>query len=122
MWVRETWQELYKWLDNGRLSDESKYYYAADGEPEIEMTDDNGFRLDKFKWRPSIHMPKEAARIFLEVTDLRVERVQDITEEDALKEGFSSRLDFRATWNSIYNNWNENPYVWVIEFERCDKP
>ena len=67
-------------------------------------------------------MPKEAARIFLKVTDIRVEKVKDITEEDASKEGFSDRLEFGAAWNSIYNNWNENPYVWVIEFERCDKP
>lgn len=93
------------------------------------------------KWRPSIHMPKEAARIWLKVTDVRVERLQDITEEQALKEGasneplieggenFPALYDFIGIWNSTIERpdldrygWEANPYVWVIEFERCEKP
>ena len=120
LWVRETW---------GDYGDDAQYYYRADypdGAKTYEWPELDEFEekiiCDLPKWRPSIHMPKEAARIFLKVTGIRVERVQDITEEDALKEGFSDRLEFGAAWNSIYNNWNENPYVWVIEFERCNKP
>lgn len=94
------------------------------------------------KWHPSIHMPKEAARIWLNITDVRVERLQDITVEDALAEGMdkyirlNGELDensiitsFIGIWNSTIKKadldcygWDANPWVWVIEFERCDKP
>lgn len=94
------------------------------------------------KWHPSIHMPKEAARIWLEVTNVRVERLQNITAEDALSEGMdkyirlNGELDensiitsFIGIWNSTIKKsnldrygWNANPWVWVIEFERCEKP
>ena len=87
-------------------------------------------------------MPKEAARIWLEVTNVRVERLQDITIENALKEGvdkyirLNGELDensiitsFIGIWNSTvkksdldFYGWDANPYVWVIEFEVCDKP
>ncbi|MEG0471358.1 MAG: hypothetical protein RR588_03395 [Solibacillus sp.] len=98
------------------------------------------------KWRPSIHMPKDAARIFLKVTDVRVERLQNITEEQAQKEGapFMSTpwvagkgdsyiQGFGYLWDEIYNpkhpvryesdntvfyGWKANPWVWVIKFER----
>ncbi len=91
-------------------------------------------------WSSSIHMPKAAARIWLKVTDVRVERLQDITEEQAMAEGASvSEFDveceytnvneFCSIWNmtlkkselEIYG-WDANPWVWVIEFERCEKP
>ena len=88
------------------------------------------------KWHPSIHMPKEAARIFLRVTDVRVERLKDIG--DCTKEGiapgthatahmndYDERCDFAALWNSTIPKkdldkygWEANPWVWVIEFER----
>ena len=99
------------------------------------------------KWHPSIHMPKEAARIWLKVTDVRVERLQEITEEEAGAEGavdnrgfihsydneythiHTAREDFAEIWNNTVKKsdfdrygWDANPWVWVIEFERCDKP
>lgn len=85
------------------------------------------------KWHPSIHMPKEAARIWLKVTDVRVERLQDMTDDDAEAEGCfdytSTALGFPDVWDSTIKKsdldrygWDANPWVWVIEFERCDKP
>lgn len=91
------------------------------------------------RWHPSIHMPKEAARIWLKVTDVRVERLQEITELGATKEGCvydveyalgnTAKGHFIELWNSTIKKsdrdrygWDANPYVWVIEFERCEKP
>ena len=98
-------------------------------------------------WHPSIRMPKEAARIWLKVTDVRVERLQDITEEGAKKEGAIDNRGFIHSPNNEYDNvhtarehfvkiwnntikksnldrygWDASPWVWVIEFERCEKP
>lgn len=89
------------------------------------------------KWHPSIHMPKEAARIWLKVTNVRVERLQDISGEDLIKEGidfFQSNYvrvafnEFKNIWNSTIKKsdidrygWDASPWVWVIEFERCEK-
>lgn len=86
------------------------------------------------KWHPSIHMPRSVSRLTLKVTDVRIERVQDITEEQAIKEGVNKHHQLPAfkspvghhtspvyayeeLWNSIYGDWKQNPYVWVIEFE-----
>ncbi|HHF3145282.1 TPA: hypothetical protein ACPJ10_001698 [Vibrio diabolicus] len=82
------------------------------------------------KWTPSIHMPRWASRLTLRVTDVRIERVKDITDEQARSEGCwygvgGGEVDlavppqdhFPTLWDSIYQNWDENPYVWVIEFE-----
>lgn len=89
-------------------------------------------------WKPSIHMPKEAARIFLKVTDVRVEKLQDITDEEAKREGsqpqnpfdydvnkWPNKEHFKEIWNSTVKKsdidrygWGANPWVWVIEFER----
>lgn len=86
------------------------------------------------KWHPSIHMPKEAARIFLRVTGVRVERLQDITSDGVRAEGTSGRFGatrgaFEMLWESTVKpadralyGWAANPWVWVIEFERCEKP
>ena len=99
------------------------------------------------KWHPPIHMPKEAARIWLKVKDVLVERLQEISEEQAKEEGAIDNLGFihspdneydsihtakehfKQIWNStikksdIYRyGWDANPWVWVIEFERCEKP
>ena len=93
------------------------------------------------KWHPSIHMPKEAARIFLRVTDVRVERLQEITDEGAKAEGANNGIGvadkmresaiqrFQKIWDSTIKptvlsayGWEANPYVWAVEFERCEKP
>jgi hypothetical protein len=88
---------------------------------------------EDLRWRPSIHMPRWASRITLEITGIRVERLQEITEEDAEKEGvvaepvfdtvspqgwMSWTASFARLWDSIYGNWNANPFVWVVEFRR----
>lgn len=89
LYVRETWQYLYELDGNEQvIEDTGKYYYAAtDTIPFNTYVDENGVRHDHAPWRPSIHMPKEAARIWLKVTDVRVERLQDITPKDAENEG-----------------------------------
>jgi len=91
LYVRETYCELC-YVDENRIThyDQRKYYYKTDGDYQIDLYDDNGFYLDdqRMKWHPSIHMPKVAARIFLRVADVRVERLQDITEEECYNEGF----------------------------------
>lgn len=96
------------------------------------------------KWHPSIHMPKEAARIFLRVTDVQVERLKNMTLDDFLSEGVALRPEafndpenaymqakslFVDLWDSTINTqqltlyrWDANPWVWVIAFERCEKP
>lgn len=92
------------------------------------------------RWHPSIHMPKEAARIWLNVTDVRVEQLQEITSEHICREGVEveyphvlngeeKRYAFSTLWNSTVKKsdldrygWKANPWVWVIEFERCEKP
>lgn len=92
------------------------------------------------RWHPSIHMPKEAARIWLKCTDVRVERLQEITIDGIRNEGISSMAvhagdmeialkEWKNLWNSTIkksdldqHGWDANPWVWVIEFERCEKP
>lgn len=92
------------------------------------------------KWRPSIHMPKEAARIWLKVKDVRVEKLQEITIDDIRNEGLTSMSvhagdmeiafeEWKILWDSTIKKsdldcygWDANPWVWVIEFERCEKP
>ena len=127
LYVRETW------CKGSYGNEKEKYYYKAD---------DNNFFCT---WHPSIHMPKEAARIFLKVTDVRVERLQDITDDGAKAEGANWKNGknvgweekmrrtaverFAEIWESTIkktdkhiHGWNANPYVWVVEFERCEKP
>lgn len=123
LYVRETWKEAPK-----------GYYYYEDWQK-----DDIA---DVTKWKPSIHMPKEAARIWLKVTNVRVERLQEISAESALAEGADKYIhtnggldenmtitSFIGIWNSTIKKsdldrygWDANPYVWVISFERCEKP
>lgn len=122
LYVRETWSLRF---------DGEKYFYKADkntSREEKRLLDYNDV-----KWRPSIHMPKEAARIWLKVTNVRVERLQNITEDGAEVEGCfdytSTALGFPDVWDSTIKKsdldrygWNTNPWVWVIKFERCEKP
>lgn len=121
LYVRETWKKA----PNG-------YYYYEDWQ--------RNDIADVTKWKPSIHMPKEAARIWLKVTDVRVERLQDMTSEQISREGVEveyphvlngeeKRYAFSTLWNSTIKKsdidrygWDANPYVWVISFERCEKP
>lgn len=141
LWVRETWS----------ISDGYYLYRAFPGvgmEPEKQ---DAAMREMGLKWHPSIHMPREAARIFLRVIGVRVERLQEITAEVALDEGTdmkfpepkpsyislaytemrlkpAARQSFSELWDSTIKpkdrtayGWAANPWVWVIEFERISK-
>ena len=113
LWVRET----FKGYGRGELP--PKFYYRA-SDPDV---------WPHLKWTPSIHMPREASRINLEITDIRIERVQDITYIEAKAEGVNyergstdPRDVFRHLWNSIYKNWNDDPWVWVVEFKVIQEP
>ncbi len=147
LYVRETWQYLYELDGNEQIiEDTGKYYYAATDTITFNTyVDENGLKHEHVPWRPSIHMPKEAARIWLKVTDVRVERLQEITEDGAKAEGanfkngknvgFEEKMNrtaierFAEIWNSTIKKadldrygWDASPWVWVIEFERCEKP
>lgn len=147
LYVRETWTE-----------ECGKYYYRADYDSDYLdpcETLSGGYPAScrnhpgcdgcmatstRIHWHPSIHMPKEAARIWLKVTDVRVERLQDITADSIRNEGLSSLAvhcgdmeialkEWENLWNSTIKKsdldrygWDANPWVWVIEFERCEKP
>ena len=115
LWVRETWAHR-RWM-LGDASPSPTTVYRADGE-DLKGCD---------RWRPSIHMPRWASRITLEVVGVRVERLQDISEEDAKAEGiewvigYRSRIPlFSALWERINGpgSWDANPWVWVVEFRR----
>lgn len=157
LYIRETWERFECWNcdgdERGNCPKEPKksvldktcgcYMYRATDEISGDA-----------KWHPSIHMPKEAARIWLKVTDVRVERLHDITYNGALREGSEGircdhvalgvhgctdcmntgwieppQVEFMQIWNSTIKKsnlnrygWDANSWVWVIEFERCDKP
>ena len=143
LYIRETWERFECWNcdgdERGNCPKEPKksvldktcgcYMYRATD----EISGDT-------KWHPSIHMPKEAARIWLEVTNVRVERLWEISADGIRNEGLSSAAvhcgdmeialkEWEKLWNSIIPKkdidrygWQANPWVWVIEFERCEKP
>lgn len=127
LWVRETWhKDAGRYMYRANYSKDEKFYQNG---KEVEL-----------RWHPSIHMPKEAARIFLRVKDVRVERLQNILScaGEVAKEGIpyndegdreASGLRFKELWNSTVKpgdrfrvGWEGNPWVWVIEFERIEKP
>lgn len=147
LWVRETWQyagftedgyPFVRYQADGarRLHDRSPSDEWSERWSDIwaGLSDQSNYDIDGTasdrRWRPSIHMPRWASRITLEVTGVRVERLQDISEADALAEGVDSlpldtrlatpRLDFSALWESINGSgsWDANPWVWVVEFRR----
>lgn len=138
LWVRETWATV---LDNLVMRSECDLAYRA--------TDPDWSNCDVFRWRPSIHMPRWACRLTLEITDVRVERLQDISEQDAEAEGAEPltvddatpderelldlplmedrnpyRNGFAVLWDSINGkrpgcDWQSNPFVWAVTFRRC---
>jgi hypothetical protein len=124
LWVRETWVDLrgmgVTYLEDG---EPCNIAYAADTKP---GSDGDKARIAYgIKWKPSIFMPRTASRITLEITNVRVERLQNITEEDAEQEGVASNvaclIEFHKLWESINGKkypWASNPWVWVIEFKR----
>ncbi|HHW7582693.1 hypothetical protein MWR38_12225 [Klebsiella pneumoniae] len=162
VWVRETWGVVsHAFSDDGLMIDwvpdrpttaihempfGNGYYsgyaiYAVDGD--FTWGDDDGYEDGRSCWKPSIHMPRAASRILLEITNVRVERLNAISEEDARAEGIidggclncgepepcgcanpepDATDAFAYLWQSIYGqeNWNANPWVWVIEFKRVE--
>ncbi|WP_455797450.1 hypothetical protein [Clostridium butyricum] len=129
IYVRETWGISNPLGDFAMNNRTAEYVYKAGyskGE-RIPMVREQEKNLGV--WKPSIHMPKDAARIFLKVTSARVERLQDITEDGIRAEGITEEwpphaMDkFRKLWDSTTKEyrWETNPWVWVIEFERIEK-
>lgn len=160
LWVRETWARtvnvhgLSPWPERPHLrTDDIEYIdtpweaiiYRADGE--WSWCDGDGFSSERSHWKPSIHMPRSASRILLEITSVRVELLQDITQADAVAEGVQSNYpcggcgarwkpcigcrhsfsnaavdQYRILWESVNGSgsWDINPWVWVIEFKRIE--
>ena len=146
LYVRET----FKTFSNITMDNEVGVIYKADNK-EVILPCNGDYECEYVfndKWKPSVHMPKKYARIFLKVTNVRVERLQDIGEDDLEKEGIVSysekwenmeckctennrcqrycdrRVDFIKLWNSTAKDgckWEDNPYVFVYEFERINK-
>lgn len=138
LWVRETWAPL----PGGRAEKPEDCMYRAD--PMFKPSGPGDFA---WIWKPSIYMPRWASRITLEITAVRVERLQCITEEDAKKEGITCTMDacnrpiwgphgpqigfcgspvdaYHGLWESIHGpgSWSLNPWVWVLEFKRVETP
>lgn len=130
LWVRETWSTTDKCgLYPNWPTDGIHYIYKAD-DPTCDAA-------KEARWYPSVHMPKEAARIFLRANDVRVDWLHAMDEEAAIAEGFadspagtdSPLTRFAELWDKTIKRedlrefgWHANPWVWVIEFERCEKP
>lgn len=139
LWVRETWrvgnpEHKYHGADNSAC-----FVYRAGGVAWNPIPVDVKYSRDE-KWRPSIHMPKWATRLRIRVTDVWVERLHGLSEDDALAEGntghpvdghagypigYSPVDEFRGAWDSIYAKrglrWNTNPWVWACKFERIQR-
>lgn len=146
LWVRET--SLWVMRDHAHdllegSKDNNQIVYKA-------SVNEDWFNYAKekynYKWKPSLFMPKDACRIFLKITNVRVERLADISPNDSIKEGIEVEgsnpwykdyirnidfypfanpwFSFRSLWISINgkDSWNANPWVWVIEFKRVEKP
>lgn len=151
LYVRETWKcwraHRYEATADIRFragGDDVRLQFANGNTDSINRLDYDTFVHKWFshngEWKPSLFMPKEAARIWLNVTDVRVERLRDITPEQIGREGVEveyphvlngeeKRYAFSTLWNSTIKKSNlnrygldANPWVWVIEFERCEKP
>ena len=134
LWVRENFCPIYP--------EDPHYNGGRPIEYDYQATYKHGHRLgdligEKKKWKPSIHMPRTASRITLEITGVRVERLHDISESDAIAEGVRVHADhhekpcssiyspvqaYRDLWESINGagSWDANPWVWVVEFKRVE--
>jgi len=117
LWVRESFCPIYP--------QDPHYNGGRPIEYDYQATYKHGDRLGdligvKKKWKPSIHMPRAASSITLEVTDVRVERLGDVSESDARAEGVQSVAEFKELWASINgpSSWDANPFVWVVSFRR----
>jgi len=151
LWCKETWA-VHEYYNHRKPIDIPQgVTVECRALPELVRTDGDGHRKiregERGKWRPSIHMPRWASRIDLEITDIRVERLQEITEQDAIAEGcrliaagiqhfelkptphftepprpFTRRDHFIGLWDALNEKrgypWESNPFVWVIEFKR----
>ncbi len=122
IWVRETWAEA------GASAPDLKLYRANYPE-HVPSIYENVPPAEEIRWTPSIHMPRTASRILLEITDVRVERLRSMSQDDARAEGviaasgpMEAGLAFRELWDSIYGeeSWKATPWVWVIEFKRVE--
>ena len=137
LYVRETWGDYRECTEDG--GGVYVLYRADYPDGAKQVTHPDGIVYELPKWHPSIHMPKGAARIFLRVTDVRVERLQDMKMSDIQAEGVVPvsvnggqwqqwQMDYmKPVWDKTIKNrgrygWDANPWVWVIEFERCDQP
>lgn len=138
LWVRETWakSELFENVQSGGPLNTLIHYKASENQIDYPV------KFKRSKWKPSIFMPKSACRLFVEVTNVRIERLKDISEGDARKEGverlfpnfksynknhpfcYTAYGSFKSLWQSINgaDSWESNPWVWVIEFERIERP
>lgn len=142
LYVRETFAEFLSLWDASKI-----YYYKANGEPIVRIFDDNEKLLEDqtIHWKSPVQMPKSAARIFLRVTGVRVERLQDITDEQAVSEGCQGVFSgdgstvgsgwdvtptdiYKKLWDNNINpadravyGWAANPWVWVVEFKCISK-
>nr|DAY89307.1 MAG TPA: ASCH domain protein [Caudoviricetes sp.] len=135
LYVRETWCD--RWLPDGFLEGSERYGYKADGEPAYGLWgNDSQCKLEV--WIPSIHMPKEAARLFLKITKIYPEKLRMIEVGECKREGIKLNFEitdsftaseyisaFEELWDSTVNKkdidqygFNANPWVWVIEFEK----
>jgi hypothetical protein len=133
LWVRETWQRIYERHDGQRFTEARPGFQYRRSWIEYAATSSE----PPPKWRPSIHMPRAHCRIILRITDIRVERLQDITEADAMAEGIikvgqrweadgivatpdGARDAYKSVWNYINGRdaWDANPWVWALSFER----
>lgn len=134
MWVRETFISGFEFDDNDMPTEKERTWYRANGDLDCWYDGGSDFPKENIPWKPSIHMPRRASRLTLRITNVRVERLQEISEEDAKAEGCdNSKSDaavaagwyekpcraFQRLWEQTYgsDSWTANPWVWVIEFE-----
>lgn len=127
LWIRESWScaDPKREAEYPAAGEQDVYYRATESYP------------DQLRWRPSIHMPRWASRLILELTDVRVERLQEISEEDAKAEGVTLvcmkgweesrkyRIRFHEVWDELNAKrgfgWARNPWVWILTFKRVEE-